>query len=113
MPPACLPLNPAVSSEAAAPPGLLAQPVAGLETVTLKTSESGDGLILPLRDPSGRAGKRTLRFRLPSSSPAPQLVLCTLLEDEQERLRLGRSAHTASVTLTLPPFEVIRLNVMP
>jgi hypothetical protein len=108
-PPSCLPVHPTASAGPAW--GLLRNPVPGLETVTLKTAEDGSGVILRLREPTGRGGRRTLRFRLPAAGPAPKLFACTLLEDELEALSTARSRDTASVTLTVRPFEVITLKL--
>ncbi len=111
-PPLCLPASSAVPPAVGRPAGLLARAVPGLETVTLKTCETGDGLILRLRETSGRAGKRTLRFRLPPSSPAPRIILCSLLEEEEKSLPLARSGNCVDAVLSVRPFQVVTLKIM-
>ena len=91
--------------------GLLKRPVPGLETVTLKTAEDGAGLILRLREPAGRRGRQTLRFRLPDETRTPRLFLCTLLEEEKEPLTVQRGRDSVSVTITVRPFEVVTLKL--
>ncbi len=109
-PPACLPADSATSG--AGPGwGLLKRPVPGLETVTLKIAEDGSGIILRVRDPSGRGGKRTMGFRIPVSASLPKIYSCTLLEDEIKALPMARTGNIASVTLTVRPFEVVTLKL--
>jgi alpha-mannosidase len=81
-----------------------------LETVTLKRAEAGDGIILRLREPSGRAGTRTLRFRPPRAGRF-QVVVCSLLEDERRPLALSRSGGALRAALSLQPFEVATLKL--
>jgi alpha-mannosidase len=92
-------------------PSLLEAPELPLETVTLKPAEAGDGIILRLRDPSGRAGKRTLRFQAPPGASRPKLVVCSLLEDEGKPVSLSQSGDTLRASLTLRPFEVVTLKL--
>jgi len=92
-------------------PGLLEPPDLPLETVTLKPAEAGDGVILRLREPSGRAGKRTLRFHAPRAARRLEVVVCSLLEDERRTLALARSGETLNATLSLRPFEVVTLKL--
>ena len=93
------------------PPGLLEPPELPLETVTLKPAEAGDGIILRLREPSGRAGKRTLRFHPPRATDRLEVVVCSLLEDERRPLALARSGGTLNATLSMRPFEVVTLKL--
>ncbi len=86
--------------------GLLTRPAKGLETVTLKTAEDGSGIILRLREPSGRAGTRTLHF-----PRGVKVVRCSLLEDEQETLAVTTAGGPAGVTVSVRPFEVLTLKL--
>jgi len=106
-PPGCSPV-PAGSEPL---PSLLAEADLPLETVTLKPAEAGDGIILRLREPSGRAGKRTLRFHPPRAADRFQVVVCSLLEDERRPLTLARSGGTLNAGLSLRPFEVVTLKL--
>jgi Glycosyl hydrolases family 38 C-terminal beta sandwich domain/Glycosyl hydrolases family 38 C-terminal domain/Glycosyl hydrolases family 38 N-terminal domain len=109
-PPSILPASPGETRNTAAA-GLLAGPVRSLETVTLKTAEDGSGMILRLREPSGRAGRRTLRFRLPAGTAAMKVIRCSLLEDEQEELPVTAGRESASVTFSVHAFEVLTLKL--
>jgi alpha-mannosidase len=103
-PPACLPAR----SAAAPTPGLLAEPVAGLETVVCKRAEADDGWILRLRDPTGRGGTRSLRLRVPG-----EILRCSLLEDEQRALPVSSDPGGIVVKLDFRPFEVVTLKLKP
>ncbi len=116
-PPACLPVGTSGATGGAMPQnellarGLLDAPAKGLQTVTLKHSEAGDGIILRLQEPTGRGGNRTLRFRIPDGSAAPRVVRCSLLEDEQQDLPAARSRDSLSVSFSVRPFEVLTLKL--
>lgn len=91
--------------------GLLKTPANGLQTVTLKHSEAGDGIILRLQEPTGRGGNRTLRFRIPAGAAAPRVVRCSLLEDEQQDLPAARSGESLILSFAVRPFEVLTLKL--
>ena len=110
-PPACLPSGPA--SRPGLGMGLLESSVTGLETVALKVAEDGNGVVLRLREPSGRAGRRILRFRSSALSPETRLVACSLLEEEQKVIPLTRTRDSVSALISVRPFEVITLKLTP
>ncbi len=91
--------------------GLLVAPASNLQTVTLKPAESGGGIILRVRETSGRAGKRVLRLRARESGKDLRVVHCSLLEEEQETLSLSVSKGSAALSLWLRPFEVVTLKL--
>jgi alpha-mannosidase len=91
--------------------GLLERPAKGLQTVTLKHAEGGDGIILRLQEPTGRGGNRTLRFRVPAGAAAPRVVRCSLLEDEQQDLPGVRSRDSLILSFPVRPFEVLTLKL--
>jgi len=91
--------------------GLLEKPSRGLQIVTLKGSEKGDGLIFRLQEPTGRGGTRTLRFRLAAGTPTPGIIRCSLLEDEQEVLKPVRSGDSLTLAFPVRPFEVVTLKL--
>ena len=103
-PPSCHPADP---SAPAAAPALVAGPVRGMETLTLKNAEDGSGIILRLREAAGRAGEKTLRF-----SPAVvNVVRCSLLEEELQPLSVTAGHASTAVTLPVRPFEVLTLKL--
>jgi alpha-mannosidase len=91
--------------------GLLEAPAKGLQTVTLKRSEAGDGIILRLQEPTGRGGNRELAFRIPPGTAAPRIVRCSLLEDEQQDLSTVRSGDSLLLRIKVRPFEVLTLKL--
>ncbi len=103
---ACAPLQAEVLAR-----GLLEKPAKGLQTVTLKRSEAGDGIVLRLQEPTGRGGRRTLQLRIPQGATAPKLVRCSLLEDEQQDLPGVRSGDSLLLTFPVRPFEVLTLKL--
>ncbi len=109
-PPSCLP-QPRAQAEDQGVYGLLDGPARGLETVTLKAAEDGSGMILRLREPSGRAGARTLRFHHTQSARKPQVIRCSLLEEEQEPLSVKLERGSAVVAFSVRPFEVLTLKM--
>jgi len=92
-------------------PSLMESPDLPLETVTVKLAEAGDGVILRLREPSGRAGKRTLRFHPPAGRAGLRVVVCSLLEDEHRPLALSPSGGALRATLSFRPFEIVTLKL--
>jgi len=108
-PPACMPMNPTLRPHPEM--GLLKTPVTGLETVAFKIAEDGSGIILRLREPTGRAGNRTLHFRLPALPSGTKLVVCSLLEDEQKVLPITRTRDGARAVISVRPFEVVTLKL--
>ncbi|MFI5367961.1 MAG: glycosyl hydrolase-related protein [Spirochaetia bacterium] len=91
--------------------GLLERPAKGLQTVTLKRSEAGDGIILRLQEPTGRGGNRALAFRIPAGAAAPRIVRCSLLEDEQQELPTVTSGDSLRLSFPVRPFEVLTLKL--
>ena len=86
-----------------------------LETVTLKPAERGDGVVVRLRDPSGKAGRRVIELRAPhaggSGSRAPRLLRCSLVEDELGEVALSRTGNGFRAEVTLRPFEIVTLKL--
>ena len=68
-------------------------------------------MILRLREPSGRAGARTLRFHHTQSARKPQVIRCSLLEEEQEPLSVKLERGSAVVAFSVRPFEVLTLKM--
>ena len=112
-PPSCRPAG-AAAPDGAPLPSLLKVRGQPLETVTIKGAEDGSGLILRLRDPTGRAARRVLQLpggaRRPGR-PRPQLVHCSLLEEELRTLALTASNGGFKAELSLRPFEIVTLKL--
>ena len=115
-PPACRPAG-APAGSAGALQSLMEVRGLPLETVTIKGAEDGSGLILRLRDPTGRAARRVLHLPAGVSGRGrrrPRLVRCSLLEDEHRELALRPSAAGGfKAELPLRPFEIVTLKLTP
>jgi hypothetical protein len=114
-PPACLPVD-STGPAAPSPHGILMTPIDDLETVVCKRAERGDGVILRLRDPTGRGGRRTLRLRaaegsVPGAAGTPAAVLCSLTEKELRPLPVTALPGGSSLSLVLRPFEIVTLKL--
>jgi alpha-mannosidase len=77
----------------------------GLQIVTLKEAEDGDGFILRLREIAGRAGEAELRFPV---FQVREAFLCNGVEENKQKL--VSAAHAASVPYKPNAFTTVRLK---